>query len=376
PVHPYQLSQIESRFTQEMTKGYILCFEEITIAAQASMSLRTLMPYDDSSPYIKLPINIQTTSMLRTHSPPRVHAGPILSRLLENILRKDLELSAYLKTMPEPLGIYVNDDAYLGESQNPSYHLNVLYKVNPLQLIGPNEICVPLSAALEISPLSAKPLILEIMNFQGELSTTEALAYFEAYAERVISGQLGLYVKYGIAMEAHQQNCSLVFSESGEFLYSIIGDLAGGIEIYEPILHMNGIQIKEDMHPTKKHIFEEGEIPEQQIIHTTFNYHLIPLSLIIAQHYQLDWQELLEILVHSVRRCIDTYRKDKLHLANKDDWDAYLEEVDRIERVLLKDDIQVRSLLRMSLGMTQKNVYTQAQNLFAQFAQEISVSKV
>ncbi|MEM8887935.1 MAG: IucA/IucC family protein [Bacteroidota bacterium] len=376
PYHPYQSQSIKDKFPEAIEKEHIIFMEGISISLQATMSVRTLMPYDAFSPFIKLPLNIQTTSMLRTHSPPRVHAGPVLSRLLEDLLEKDPVLGSYVKIMPEPLGIYVNDEAYLGESQNPSYHLNVLYKENPLRLIADGEICIPLSAALELSPCTSKALFIDIMEYRGINEGREALAYFTSYAENIIYGQLGLYAKYGIAMEAHQQNCQLVFSEAGEFLYSIIGDLAGGIEIYEPILAMNGIRIKKDMHPTKKHIFEEGEIPEQQILHTTFNYHLIPLSLIISKNYGLPWQELLQVLVQIIKNCIDTYRTDPSHLSNPLYLDTYLRELDRIEKVMLTDDLQVRSLLRMSLGMTQKNIYTSAENIFSRFVEEISVSEV
>ncbi|MEN0047075.1 MAG: IucA/IucC family protein [Bacteroidota bacterium] len=262
PIHPFQWQFIKDRFQSALIEELILYLEDVAINAQASMSLRTLMPTDFSAPYFKLPINIQTTSMMRTHSPPRVHGGPILSRLLEDILLRDSEIAQYLKIMHEPLGIYIKDDAYYQESQNPSYHLNILYKQNPHQLLAKDEICIPLSAAFEFSPFTDQPLIIDIMQAHGVHNNQEALAYFRDYAWKIIRSQIGLYAAYGIGLEGHQQNTALVFSLDGTLQYTMVGDLAGGVEIYEPILQMCGWNIKQDMHTTKKHIFEEGEIPE------------------------------------------------------------------------------------------------------------------
>ncbi|MEM9934975.1 MAG: IucA/IucC family protein, partial [Bacteroidota bacterium] len=162
PIHPYQLRYLPILFSEFLENTLMVEVEGVTIPAKASMSTRTLMPLREKSPYIKLPLDIQTTSMRRTHSPPRVHAGPVLSALLEDILQKDPFLHEVLRILPEPLGIYLDDSAYYHQSQNPSYFLNVLYRTPPSSLIATDEWYLPLSAIFGDSPFSGKPLLLDI----------------------------------------------------------------------------------------------------------------------------------------------------------------------------------------------------------------------
>lgn len=371
PVHPFQWKYVAKHFEEAVAKGYIINLDEVVIPAQATMSIRTLMPMNESAPFIKLPLNIQTTSMLRTHSPPRVHGGPIISRLLEEVLQKDVCINMFLRIMDEPLGIYINDEAYLQESQNPSYHLNVLYKRNPNQMLDEDEIYLPLSAAFEFSPCSGKPLILDIMNANGVQDQITALNYFRSYAWRIIRAQVGLYVGYGIALEGHQQNTKLIFDREGNLRYTLIGDLAGGVEIYEPILAMCGWNIKPDLHVTKKHLFDEGEIPEQQILHTTFNYHLFPLAMILSETYDLGLNELIQIMNEMIVGTIESYRYEPHHIKDTLDIPLYLYELDRIQGVFLEEDFQIRSLLKMNLLGTQQTIYTKAPNFFAKVCKSV-----
>ncbi|MEM7370750.1 MAG: IucA/IucC family protein [Bacteroidota bacterium] len=364
PVHPFQIQFLSQRFADKISQKEIVFLHGISIPTRATISIRTLMPTNAHAPYIKLPLNIQTTSMLRTHSPPRVHAGPVLTRLLHDILLEDEQLSSLIRIIPEPLGIYIDDKAYIGQSQNPSYHLNVLYKGNPLSLLEEGEISIPLSAAFEISPCSGKPILIDLMQGGEVMDAESAMEYFQRYAEIVIRAQLGIYAKYGIAVEAHQQNTYLILDESARLTCCMVGDLAGGIEIYASLLKMNGINILQDMHPTLKHIFDSGTVPEQQIIHTTFFYHLIPFARILCLEYDLDWHQLLRIMKGLVSETIHTYRIKPVHI-HQSYRSAYVKELDRIEQAILQEPIQVKSVFHMSLAQTQETIYTIRQNLFA-----------
>ncbi|MEM6633610.1 MAG: IucA/IucC family siderophore biosynthesis protein, partial [Bacteroidota bacterium] len=364
PIHPFQWPFIQERFANALAEGHIIHIPGVAIPAQATMSVRTLIPLVPGKPYLKLPLNIQTTSMVRTHSPPRVHAGPLLSRTIERILQRDVTLSAYLQVVPEPIGIYIDDADYFQHSQNPSYFLNVLFRENPLNLLRKDEIHLPLSALFEVSPFSQQLLFLDIVEANGVNSAEDAFQYFYAYAWKVIRAQVGLYVGYGIALEGHQQNTWLVLDGQGKLTRTLVGDLAGGVEIYEPLLVMTGFDVYQDLHPVQKHMFSEGEIPEQQILHTTFNYHLIPLAIILSKNYNISFKKLLQTLADMIRKTINYYRSDTRHIVLSSDVPRYLQELDRIERVFLLEDIQVRSLLRMGLADTQKNMYTPSPNPF------------
>ena len=69
-------------------------------------------------------------------------------------------------------------------------------------------------------------------------------------------------------------------------------------------------------------------------------------------------------MADSVREVFEIYKTDVRHIVKEEDIPNYLLELNRIENVLLNEDVQVRSLLRMSLQMTQKNIYTPGKNAF------------
>ncbi|MEM7509857.1 MAG: IucA/IucC family protein [Bacteroidota bacterium] len=367
PMHPFQQTYLAEKFSVYLENKLIVEVKDVSIPSQATMSTRTVMPLKAGSPHIKLPLNIQTTSMRRTHSPPRVHAGPILSRLISEILEEDESLASLVRVMPEPVGMYIDDSDYYLQSQNPSYFLNVLYRTNPCTLVSDKEYYLPLSALFEASPFTHKPFILDILAAR-QANSEMALEYFQAYAWTVIRGQVGLYAGYGIALEAHQQNTALIMDEEGNLLRTLVGDLAGGVEIYEPILNMNGYSIREELHPVHKHLFSEGETPEQQILHTTFHYHLWPMAFIFSEEFGLEVGELMKMMRKMVERTIHHYVNtppsgiQPAHIPN------YRQELERIRKVLLEEDVQVRSLLRMGLADVQKNIYTSGENPFVKWA--------
>ncbi|MEM8899753.1 MAG: IucA/IucC family protein, partial [Bacteroidota bacterium] len=367
PIHPFQQTYLAKKFPAYLEKKLIVEVKDVSIPAQATMSTRTVMPLEAGSPHIKLPLNIQTTSMLRTHSPPRVHAGPILSRLISEILAEDESLASLVRIIPEPLGIYIDDADYYLQSQNPSYFLNVLYRINPCTLISDKDYYLPLSAIFEESPFTHKPVILDILaNHQA--NSEIALEYFQAYAWTVIRGQVGLYVGYGIALEAHQQNTGLILDAEGNLLYTLVGDLAGGVEIYEAILNMNGYSIREELHPVHKHLFSEGETPEQQILHTTFHYHLWPLAFIFSEEFGLNVGDLMRMMSKMIEQTIQYYVKNPPPRIPSTLITSYRQELERIKRVLLEEDVQVRSLLRMGLADSQNNIYTRGENPFVKWS--------
>jgi len=368
PVHPFQLPYVKERFTDHIARENIVICEGICIIVHPSMSIRTLMPSIHEAPYIKLPLNIQTTSVLRTHSPPRVHSGPILSRLLKDILSKDPLISSLMRITYEPLGIYIDDSAYQYQSQNPSYHLNVLYKQNPIVDLSSEMISMPLSALFEFSPFSDEPVLIDIMRYGGYDQPEKAVIYFRDYTYKILTAQLGLYVRYGVTLEGHQQNTRLVFDRQMQLLFTVIGDLAGGIEIYLPLLVVNGYNILQDLHPVRKHVFDTGTVPEQQILHTTFHYHLWPLAIIIANTFNIELKILSKIMIQTIR---DTLIYSQNHAAKlpfaKREW--YLSELDRIEKVISLDKIQVKSVFKMNLQATHQAVYTVTENPFQHLMQ-------
>lgn len=116
------------------------------------------------------------------------------------------------------------------------------------------------------SPFSGKALLSEIVTCSG-LAPRD---YFSHYCQRLLKGQMSLYLKYGIALEAHQQNTLMVFKNNLAIKH-LNRDL-GGVRIYKPLLQRAGylLNLKENS------LIESEDITEvrNKFIHATLQSHL------------------------------------------------------------------------------------------------------
>ena len=81
PIHSWQAQHtIPSLFKSLIDSKQLMMFPNLTIPAQPTLSFRTVAPTQhQQQSHIKLPINVQTTSALRTVSPASTENGPKVS---------------------------------------------------------------------------------------------------------------------------------------------------------------------------------------------------------------------------------------------------------------------------------------------------------
>ncbi|MBX4429835.1 D-ornithine--citrate ligase SfaD, partial [Staphylococcus aureus] len=98
-VHPWQLDDVlHSDYQAEVDKELIIEAKH-TLDYYAGLSFRTLVPkYPAMSPHIKLSTNVHITGEIRTLSEQTTHNGPLMTRILNDILEKDVIFKSYAST--------------------------------------------------------------------------------------------------------------------------------------------------------------------------------------------------------------------------------------------------------------------------------------
>ncbi|STX52776.1 siderophore biosynthetic enzyme FrgA [Legionella busanensis] len=246
PVHPWQWrNQLQSSLAPLIDKRQLILTPHHQLT-QPSMSLRTMIPVSAHANHLKLALGVQTTSAIRTVSPASIENGPLLSNWLTHLLELEQHYENTLFVARDIAGARLNDPNFASIYKQFGF----LLRESPLQFIKDNQQVIPLAALFVDSPLSNQPLLLEII----QASNISIENYFSQYCRCVLKGQLHLLMRYGIALEAHQQNTLVVF-ENHQPQSLIIRDL-GGIYIYQnsefqdvksPTLHSDSTIITDNL---------------------------------------------------------------------------------------------------------------------------------
>lgn len=208
PVHPWQLREIvASQFAAEIARGEILRPDGAETPCLATLSLRTLTPTEPAgSPWLKLPLSIQVTSSRRDLVPGVVAAGPWMTRRIGSILERDETLRGTLAILGEPLGLRFRP----AESEDGrAGMLSALLRQPVPDALLPGEIAIPVAALFVSSPVTGKPLFLELADTAGD----GIADFFTRYCRIVLTAFLRLSLLFGIALEAHQQNTLVIIDE-------------------------------------------------------------------------------------------------------------------------------------------------------------------
>ncbi len=335
PIHPWQEQHtIKQKFAHLLEKKLLVIFSHIKLSSKPTLSFRTVIPSNTNlSPHIKLPVAVQTTSAVRTVSPNSTENGPKISKILQNILEKEKHFAGSLNIMREQFGLHVNI-----MPEDDKRHLSCLYRENARKYIANKQLGIVVAALFEISPVSQVPLIIELMQLANATDQQQAIIhYFREYTQMVLQSFLTLYLRYGIALEGHQQNTLAVF-EKGKLHHLIARDF-GGVRIHLPTLKASGYTLAP--YPNSATIVDQRSEARKKCLHTTYQYHLGELIHTLATHFNLDeslfWQEVAAITI-------------AIFNANKQQMDpsAWQQDYDAI----LKNEWDFKALLRMRLADT------------------------
>ncbi|WP_112186118.1 NRPS-independent rhizoferrin synthetase [Ralstonia sp. GX3-BWBA] len=311
PVHPWQRdTTLGETFAAEFAAGELINLPDISIAARPTMSFRTVAATDaPGGPMLKLPVSMRLTSVERTVSPKSAVMGPRVSALLERILATDAGLANVLSIVPERHGIHV-----AGTEDDRARHLSMIVRDNPTTRIAGTARLLPVGALFTPDftadmTHAAAPLLLDtVLARQADGTRAERAArFFNAYLRVAIPAIVGLYLRYGIALEAHQQNTFVVIDEAGMPVRLVVRDF-GDVKIALPTLQAQGFSIEPFRagHTT----YPDRDIPRKKLIHAFLLCHIGELALaLFPEHGSAvglhQWHDTMQAVFEANRTALD-----------------------------------------------------------------------
>ena len=287
PIHPWQAEHIlPAKHKCLIDCQQLLIIDNCKYTTKPSMSFRTMLPMSSKEgsiePHMKLPVAIHATSVMRTVSPESVRTGPRISKVLLDILDKEPQIAKNMNVLADIVGIHTKKACRKDDIRQ----LSAIFRENPETYLGKNEVASPL-ASLFVKTPNGQPLICDILDSINYKSSIEVLEYFRAYAKITLTTCLDLYLLYGIALEAHQQNTLVVF----EYNFPkklLIRDL-GGMRLHTPSIKDAGITLPKD---TFSLTFTDSQTnTRRKFIHACLQSNLGELILQLSSHYKIDEED-------------------------------------------------------------------------------------
>lgn len=314
PVHPWQVyyfTFLSPLFKDYIENKIIVILDKAKIIASPTLSFRTLLPIENiNSPYIKLPVAVQATSIIRTLSPISTKNMPKISNILKKILKTENYFSSRLGLLPESYGLHLKDVAI-----EEAKHFTVIFRENITSHLADNEVAIVVAALFEKSSISGNNLFIEIMQLSGCLTYQDALPYFFHYTDLVLGSYLDLFLLYGIALEGHQQNTLAILS-AGKIKRFIARDF-DGIEIHTESLKSTGMNL--DLAEDSPYLQKNKETVRNQLLYTVYQLHLGEIVLLLANFFNCEekpfWKIVREVTEQRFnalknRMCPITWKKE------------------------------------------------------------------
>ncbi|TBR41604.1 hypothetical protein CBF23_009865 [Marinomonas agarivorans] len=301
PVHPWQHShRLPLLFAEEIRLGLIK-LKGPTFPTLATLSCRTLAPeLNASQPYIKLPVAAQMTSSIRNLSTPSVDNATRIGAILQDILLQRPDIAQALRFQWDEVGLHTCVDTHAHDCEDTQErdndrYLSVLFRRNVTKVLNDDEHGVVLAALFNISPLSDVPLFIELMQLAGVEQQSDAITWFSRYVTTLFTAVLDLYLEYGIALEAHQQNTLAVFTEKGDIRAFIHRDV-GGVCINTERLSQQGWPVK---FTESAILVNDQDAARVNLSHTVLQSHIGELIHLLEGYFDLT-AETLWLLVSSL----------------------------------------------------------------------------
>lgn len=370
PTHPLQLDEIKRRFEPLLSgeEPDLVMTQKAQLPAFGSMSVRTVVTEEGKGLHMKMPLNSQFTSVLRTMAPERVTAGPVISDLVTELAAHDRSAEGahitgngeneQLRFLREPMGVRLIE----GENvkYQDTYQLNTLFKESPADYTKEDEVRLNLASLFQMNPLTEQPLIVDIMQANGVDSPDAAQQYFADYAAQFTQPHIGMLLNYGVSLESHQQNAYVMFNKNGAPKATLYSDMSGGIEIHKPTLmhHLQQhaperVDAWEDKLQTIHKSLSDIDSIKLQTLHTLFTVNLLPMVDVLEKHFGADREQMLGTLRDQVQNVLDAEKeRDPNMPEEKRDM------VNSLEQTMLdaQEKWGNKSLFTMRIRQTQKSI--------------------
>lgn len=292
PVHPCSVQRIRRLFARQLATGDVVVLESVRLPSWPTTSLRTMIlqhggvaPAVRYPPHLKLPVPIQTTSIMRYLSPAEVQCSPLCTAVLDRIRERHRSIADTLVVLREAYGVTLNYKE-AGASYEDARYLSCLIRQDPTAALRDGEFCAPVCALLDVDPIDdhGRTVIGTIALAwvsRAARAGKSTMHFFSDLARVVLQGVLGVWVRYGVALEAHGQNTLVVFSRDHSPRCVQYRDIAGGIFIHRETLRNNaafsGALSDEAMHERQDMLATHSKALAC-VMHAAFSSTLIPLA--------------------------------------------------------------------------------------------------
>ncbi|HEJ9555596.1 TPA: IucA/IucC family siderophore biosynthesis protein [Proteus mirabilis] len=282
PLHPWHLEHwIIAHFSKEIDEGILLPLGP-QLETAASMSFRTMLPTASKSPFIKLPVAIWMTSEMRSLQAKSIHMGPRISTIIEDILRVDKDFDGKLDFFREEVAWHFRHNVRMDDAEGK--FLSVVFRDTQAWERNDNLIAITVASLFTELPHKPQPLISELIALSGDLPET----WFRNYTKVILKPVLAMYLIYGIALEAHQQNTQVLFDDSGRAVTMLIRDFGDG-RSWAPALRQQGYELQPYIWPgILPTVFEDDIEPVRTfVVDACLVSHLHEIALCLTQLYDI-----------------------------------------------------------------------------------------
>ncbi|MEV1289191.1 IucA/IucC family protein [Micromonospora sp. NPDC049679] len=304
PVHAWQLDAVlRDRYVDLVRAGALRPLDG-TLPAAPTAALRTLLlpvGRDGRHRYLKVSLDIQVTSTRRTISVASTRNGPVISALLARLLADDPDADRVL---------LLAERAGAGVATGSGRDMSAILRDGLDDRLGPGERAIP-GGALSAGDLLGV-LVDRYARTRGRTRRPgAALAFLTEYARLLLPPVLRLATRYGIALEAHLQNCLPTFVD-GVPHRLVLRDFAG-LRVHQPRLAAAGVALP--LWPGSVIGTDDPAVMRAKLGYTALQAHLGELVVRLAGSHGLDeaaaWRAVREV----VDEVYDPLRVDRLTAA-------------------------------------------------------------
>ncbi|MBV9160199.1 MAG: hypothetical protein JO309_12310 [Pseudonocardiales bacterium] len=357
PVHAWQLEQVvRPLLADEIADRTVVPVPAARLAGVPTSSVRTLLT--ERSPVgrrllVKTALDTLIGSTRRSISAHTTNNGPVYSRLLRQIIDREPVLADRIVLLDELAGASYLPLAHDPDPDRRSRALSALVRRNISAYLRPDELPVPGCALIARAPVTESSLLVELISRYAASRGEEdlgmvGLRFAEEYAMLLLPVTMILMTKYGIAVEAHLQNCIFTFVDAVPTRL-VLRDW-GGIRIYPPRLRRQGLRL--DPRPGTVTVTDDVHVMRAKALYTVLSNHLGEVVAHVVARCDVNpraaWQRIRAVLQGL--------------LADLDADPALREDVAADRAVLLAPTLPIKAFVRMRLDPAGGDQYAQVRN--------------
>lgn len=315
-VHPWQYEHTIRNKFKEWLQNHILISTPFQVPSKATSSFRTMSlinhPY-----HVKLPVNVQATSAVRTVSPETTIDGPKLSQALHRELNQYTQLDVAL----EPYGLFAKTDS------DDARQLACIIREKPF--IKNDGILLVTGALVNKNVVDNEITVDSYLKWiNDDINQHTIHQFMRNYTRQLVTPLLALIQDYGIALEAHMQN-TLVHLGPKYQIQFIVRDLGG-----------SRIDIK-TLSQKLKHI----EVENKSLLADSIEEVIMKFQHAVVQN------QLAELIFHFKK--YDFIKEEELFNIIQEEIEVAINDTkphaDTLRKVLFGPTITVKALLKMRM---------------------------